>query len=315
MSRSSQSTPDFGSPHDNMWRGPQSASRASTPSWEEMLSKHLESLSSQRTPLTSRQEGGTNSRMLAPRQPQLPVPFGLFPPEQTQPSSLSEMAPSRESAVEPPRRPTTRRSAPPERPRPRTTITRAVIRSSTNTSPLRHTTISPPADHAAVYLTVYEVRNNTDMPQHLRPDRRNCSIMLQRNARIEKFSEYCCIPTPHRVPKRHIQFFSTHGLPNPRDSAPGLLSMDFIAWIPPKHIGMLENLMKTLRLRVNATWDHSTWIRVYLEELVQQDLITQQWMTEILVIQLRSLRAPYTGPLPNARRCFPNVGWEGCSLF
>jgi hypothetical protein len=309
MARSSKSTPDFGSPHGNMWRDPQTVSRASTPSWEEMLDRHMKSLSLQPTPLTSPQEGGTTSRILAPPQPQLPVPFGLTPPEQPQPLSLMEVAHSREVALEPPRRPTTRRSAPPERPRPRTTITRAVTRSSTQMSPLRHTTIPPLADHAAVHLTVYEARHSTtEMPQNLRTDRRNCSIMLQPNSHIDKFSEYCCIPTPHRIPKRHLQFFSTNGLPNPQNSAPGLLSMNFIAWIPPQHIGMLENLMKTLRLKINATWDHNTWIRVYLEELVQHGLITQQWATEILVIQLRSLRTPYTEDLPNARRCFPNVG-------
>jgi hypothetical protein len=130
--------------------------------------------------------------------------------------------------------------------------------------------------------------------------------MLQHDVRVDKFSEYCCIPAPHRRPKRHIQFYSTHNLPNPLDNAPGLLSMDFIAWIPPRQIRMLDDLMKTLRTKVDDSWGQRTWIGVYLQLMVQRGLITLQRKVYVLEMQHRSLNLLYTEDLPNKRRCFPD---------
>ncbi len=58
MSKNFKSTPDFGGVHDSMWRDPQSISRASTPCWQAMLSRHLESQSSQPLSEALRQERG-----------------------------------------------------------------------------------------------------------------------------------------------------------------------------------------------------------------------------------------------------------------
>ena len=334
--RNVQSTPDLGSPHDSIWQGPQSSSRASTPSWQAMLSRHMESLALRSTAQVP-QKGRPASRTqpqpgLLPSQPTLGEqpqpdpnahrqderPVCILPPPQPQPAFPLEQrqnpANTQALAPEPPQRPITRRSNQSEKTGPGTMIPPVATRSARHTSPPRSITTQPSpappppaADIAAVFLTIYEVRyNNCEMPVRQRASRRSRSIMLQRNIGINNFSEYCCIPTPHRRPRRHLQFFSTHDLPNPLDNAPGLLSMIFIAWVPPQRIDMLDTLMVTLRRRVNDSWHHTTWINVYLQLMVEQGLITQQRSLEVLDMQQQALNLPYTEDLPNVRRCFPD---------
>ncbi len=178
--------------------------------------------------------------------------------------------------------------------------------------PQGNITPSPPAPSSerliALFLAVYEPPDLIFLSPTSRLRRRNCSIMVQFQPDVDRFSEYCCISTPKRRPLRHLQFFSTHDLPDPRENAPGLIAMDFFACVPPSEASRLEFFMKKkMRQGMTDSWDQNTWIAVYLNNLVESRLITPQRMLHVLDCQRRALGTPYTGVLPNARRCFPNV--------
>lgn len=159
----------------------------------------------------------------------------------------------------------------------------------------------------AIFLAVFEPPGQTRMTPLARSSWRNCSIMVQYRPNVDKFSEYCCILAPKRRPLRHLQFYSTHGLPDPRDNAPGLIGMNFIARVPQSESSRLDDLMKEMRRRMDDTWDQNTWTEVYLRDLVDRMLITQQRMQDLLDFQRRAIEAPFTGVLPNAQRCFPGA--------
>ena len=228
-----------------------------------------------------------------------------IPPSQLQPPTLQERAASGQLlSSEPPRRPPTRRS-------------------DDNTSPLPYagqifqprfdlmpdSRIPPqPAGHIALSLAIYEAHPRRDDPLNLaRPARRNCSIIAQCNPHSDKFREFCCIFTPQRWPRRHVLFYSSPEIPNPRWTAPGLLAMYFIAWVPYNQVAELDRYMITWRRRVNNTWDHRTWIDLYLRSLVEKRLITPVQRNRATVLQAQALSCRYTENFPNARRCFPHL--------
>lgn len=162
-----------------------------------------------------------------------------------------------------------------------------------------------PAGHLAAYLAVYEGR---PWPEDVtRRSRRNISMIVQSSPGIDKFREFCCIPTPNRIPKRHIMFYSSPEIPDPRYGSPGLLAMQFIAWIPHWQMAVLDQYMFTLRRRVKPEWTHLTWIRIYLEDLLKEKLITIAQMEATIQFQEQALSCPYTEDLPNRRHCFPHL--------
>lgn len=158
-----------------------------------------------------------------------------------------------------------------------------------------------------MWVTVYEVRTLRPIAESDRPSRRNCSIMFQHDARLDNFTEYCCIASPNRRNQRHIKFFSTGGMPNPMFNAPGLLTMEFVTWIPPQEAALLDGMMTTLRQHVDRRWSHLTWIGIYLKMLVDRGCMEERQMMNVIAVVQRALYSPYTERLPNVRRCFPGV--------
>ncbi|KAF7502860.1 hypothetical protein GJ744_004981 [Endocarpon pusillum] len=164
----------------------------------------------------------------------------------------------------------------------------------------------PSADAIALFLAVFECPERTPMSSLVRSAHRNCSIVVQYKPNVDKFSEYCCIPSPKRSPR--CRFYSTHSLPDPRDNAPGLIAMTFAGCVPQSESSRLNNLMRgEMRRRMDHTWDHNTWIDVYLRDLVDRMLITQERMQELLDFQRRARETPFTGVLANAQHCFPGA--------
>jgi hypothetical protein len=174
-------------------------------------------------------------------------------------------------------------------------------------SPPRDVTTPPqalrPVACAAVFLNVYEThqRDLSDTPQ---PSRRKCSITVQHHPRVNRFSEYACIPHPNRRPPHHLQFVWTYDLPDPRDNAPSLLTMDFIGCIPHRQVAVLDSLMVSLRSRIDENWSHNTWISIFLEMMVQRGIITPKRMVETMVIKVKALELPWREEFPNRGRCF-----------
>jgi hypothetical protein len=187
------------------------------------------------------------------------------------------------------------------------TATSATI-PSRQTTPPRHVAMPPPApgpaDCAAIYLAVYET-HQPDISGILQISQRNCSIIVQHHPHVNKFSEYTCIPYRKRKPPYHLRFYWTHDLPDPRESAPGLLTMDFIACIPHRQVAVLDSFMKTSRSRIDENWSHNTWITVYLETMFQRGLITQRRMMETMIIEIKALDLPWKEEFPNRQNCFP----------
>jgi hypothetical protein len=306
--QSSQPTPD--SPgHDSIWRGSPSR-RESAASWESMM----EVLSLYSAPPEER----TPSRHLpsgAQQQPSggaLTSSWQILPVQQQQPTLRQQTASGQPFFEEPPR-PPTRRSNQDDSTQPRmiTPATQPFLRQTLQprniTTP--HPQLLPPlAGYIAAYLAIYEGHPRRTDPLNLtRPFRRNSSIIVQTNAHSDKFREFCCIATPQRWPKRHVQFYSSPEMPDPRWTAPGLLAMQFIAWVPHGQIAELDKYMKTWRRRVDNSWTHTTWIGLYLESLVQQGLISQGQMERTMIFQEQAFRIPYTEALPNDRQCFPQL--------
>jgi hypothetical protein len=242
------------------------------------------------------------------------TPSWQIPPiiQQQQPTLRQQTAFGQPSFEEPPR-PPTRRSNQDDSTQPPTTApaTQHLLRYTLH--PANFTTpqpqlLAPLAGHIAAYLAIYEGHPRRTDPLNLtRPSRRNSSIIVQTNAHSDKYREFCCIATPQRWPKRQVQFYSSPEIPDPRWTAPGLLAMQFIAWIPRGQIAELDKYMKSWRRRVNDSWTHNTWIGLYLESLVQQRLISQDQMERTMIFQAQAFRIPYTEALPNDRQCFPHL--------
>ena len=168
-----------------------------------------------------------------------------------------------------------------------------------------------PRGRIALYMTVYEGRSRASDPLNETVyERRNCSIVAQLNPRSEKFREFCCIPASqvHRDKGlRHLRFYSTPEIPNPRFSAPGLLAMYFIAWVPRDQITILDHIMKFWRRRITPEWTHFTWITLYLDLLLDGLHITDSQKSMILQRQAEALACRWTTKLPNYKWCFPHL--------
>ncbi|ERF70342.1 hypothetical protein EPUS_07607 [Endocarpon pusillum Z07020] len=240
----------------------------------------------------------------SPLSQQLPLPAREEISGQSPSSPLRDWAGTMELALSPPRQTAQIRIPRNQTARPgNSPPSRASQQSNIATCP----PAPPSADAIALFLAVFEPPGTIPMSSLSRSSRRNCSIMVQYRPNVDKFSEYCCISTPKRRPKRHLQFFSTHGLPDPRDNAPGLIAMGFVARVPPSESSRLNDLMMEMRRKMDDTWDQNTWIDVYLRDLVDRMLITRQRMQDLLDFLRRALETPFTGVLPNAQHCFPGA--------
>ena len=233
-----------------------------------------------------------------------------FPSAQPQPPTLREQTSFRQVSHEQPPRPPTRPSDRNDSPRSRATApaTNPFFRQTSQPQSIINppSRLKPPsADLVAAYLAVFEARPRPKHPS--RPSRRNCSIIVQCHARSDKFREFCCIPAPHHLSQRQVRFYSSPEIPDPRLNAPGLLDMHFIGWIPHSQLAQLDSYMVEWRGRADITWNHHTWIGIYLETLVREKLITRGQMTRAMIFQDEILHSPYTEDLPNRRQCFPHL--------
>lgn len=296
---------------DNIWRGLPSR-RASAASWDSMMgllslgsAPCEESIPSRDSP-PRRQQHPSLSECASSRQSPHAEPHSRLP-------NLREQTPLRQLSSE---QPPGARSQPPDQDgstQPRVTTSIYTPFFAANSRPREITTPPPnplptPADHLAMYLAVYEARKPSIHTKNLtRRSRRNGSIVIQSQPGIDKFREFCCISTPHRIPKRHIQFYSSPEMPDPRYGSPGLLAMQFIAWIPHWQMAELDKYMIRLRYQVRPEWTHLTWIRIYLEDLLKHKIITEGQMEEAIRFQEQALDCPYRGSLPNHRECFPHL--------
>jgi hypothetical protein len=272
-----------------------SLSLQSPPREERTLSRHLPS---------GREQQATVGEWTSSRQ---------IPPAQPLPQTFREQTLSGQLLSEQPPRPPTRRSNEDGSTQPRMEIPaidpffRQTLQPRNIMTPQPQPP-RPPADHVAAYLAVFEAHPRRSDPFHItQSSRRNCSIIVQSNVRVDKFREFCCIATPLRRPKRHVQFYSSPEIPDPRWAAPGLLDMQFIAWIPHGQLAELDKYMKTWRSRVRDDWTQITWITLYLQHLLRERLITPSQMEKSMIFQDQTLRLPYREDLPNNRRCFPHL--------
>lgn len=311
MSQSSQTTPDsLGL--DNIWLGPQ-YSRRSAASLESrmellsLLSGHEESIHFGHSP-----SGGYQQPSLS-RGPWTPLPHIPAAQLQLQPPTSGEQIPGGQPSLEQLPRPPTRRSNYSSSIQPQMTASanNTFFGPASQSRSIRMPQPQlprPPTDHIAIYLAAFEGHpRHWDPTDTARVHRRNCSIIVQYGAQMDKFREFCCIATPQRRPKRHVMFYSSPEMPDPRWSAPGLLAMQFIAWVPRVQIAELDMYMKTWRGRVNESWTHTTWIGIYLEHLLNQNLITTSQIERTKAFQQQSFRLPYTVALPNDQQCFPHM--------
>lgn len=241
---------------------------------------------------------------------QLPLPSRAITPGQSPPSPLKERADwvglaSVQPVSSPPGQTAQNVITRYQEPRPGNILPRpASQHSNIATSP----PAPPSAELIAIFLAIYEPPELFPLSRRARISRRNCSIMVEYKPDVDRFSEFCCLSTPLRRPLRHLQFFSTHNLPDPRRNAPGLIAMDFIACVSKGEASRLEDwMMKKMRRTMAEDWDQNTWIAVYLQDLVHRKLITQQRMLHVLEYKQRALKTQFTGVLPNARRCFPDA--------
>ncbi len=165
-----------------------------------------------------------------------------------------------------------------------------------------------PPNYVAAFVAVFESRPRDNDPCNFtRPKRRNSSIIIESRPGANQFREFCCIPTPHRLPKRQVQFYSSPDIPDPRYGSPGLINMRFIAWLPCGEVAVLDNIMRSWRRLVEPSWDHRTWIELYLIHLVERRLITRGHVAEMMTFQRETLQVPFTDDLPNFRQCFPQL--------
>ena len=215
----------------------------------------------------------------------------------------------------PPRRPVSRRSmfveaAPVERRPPYIAQDGGIIQPRTV---LQRDPPAPPQPRGAVaiHVAIYEGRVwNTDRYHQEAVTRRNVSIIAGVSPSSDKFREFCCIPAPsaaRQQGRRHIRFYSTPEIPDPRTSSPGLLAMYFVGWVPASETDFLDAIMKEWRGKIRHNWTLSTWIELYLAHLVTQRYIPEAKKTTVLALQDIALRCDWVSNLPNNHGCFPEL--------
>ena len=84
----------------------------------------------------------------------------------------------------------------------------------------------PIGPQAALYLTVTEFADGGALRlRHCRALMRSCSILVQRDPKVKKFSNYHL----RQARSQELKFYHTKDPPESRDGEPGLLSIDFVA--------------------------------------------------------------------------------------
>ena len=193
------------------------------------------------------------------------------------------------------------------------TTTKSVSVPSVETLPSRNITLPPrqppplPKDLAAMYLAVYEHDNQSDHIFNLSTEKRDCSILIQRDAHIHNYTEYFCDMTSGSSHER--QLYVIPNLPNPRTNSPGLLGMHFIAWIPHDRMEEVDAAIKYVDEHWISlmTFKRNIWIDTFLLRIAQASLISYNQAQAMLANKKQVLAIRRRGPFPNQALCFPSL--------
>ncbi len=161
---------------------------------------------------------------------------------------------------------------------------------------------SPPGPHAAVYLTVTDfAADDASLPRETRALRalmRDCSIVIQRDPPIKEFSSFYLHCHAHQ-PADQLKLYHIKDLPYPGVEEPGLLAMNFVAWIPRQRLSQLEALIRNLPLRTRNIRNSSSWVHLCLHEMVDAYLISFSQMVSAIHQQDKALSMSFRGDYPN----------------
>jgi hypothetical protein len=162
---------------------------------------------------------------------------------------------------------------------------------------------SSPAARAALYLNVCEcepdIATASTIRRHLN---RGCSIVVRRDPRVNKFTEYFCQATS--LGDGGMRFFSIPDLPDPRQNAPGLISMDFIAWISLLQIKKLDSVMRIMETTVERNATQNCWINEFLRISGEAKLLTPLQQQAARAYKDQALNSAYTGIYPNEQAAY-----------
>jgi hypothetical protein len=211
-------------------------------------------------------EGGSSFKQWLNGQPQLQS-------AQTRTSPPSSTGPGTTTLATTTAPPPARRMAPPRR---------VAIRPPPRLEPLPH------GSHAAVYLTITDFED--DGLIYFASNRamiRDCSIVIQPDPSTEKFSTYHLHWQPH--PVNRMKLFHINDLPDPRKGEPGLLAMNFLAWIPRQKLAFLDAEIKNIDIRRLSMVKTSLWIRLLVQKMLHAKLITPIEMEVAVAQQSRDL--------------------------
>lgn len=164
--------------------------------------------------------------------------------------------------------------------------------------------LGPPANCAGLYFTVYETESDC-APGNAQARRylRSCSMVVQRDPRINNFTEYFCQPASRC--DSSMKFHSVPNLPDPRDNAPGLLNMDLIACIPFHWLEKFDSVMRVMKITEGRNKSDNDWINVFLRIMVDVELLTEEQKKATMTYKHLALGSGYQGTYPNEQRCFP----------
>jgi hypothetical protein len=155
---------------------------------------------------------------------------------------------------------------------------------------------SPAGPHAALYLTVTESADDGDI--EVRQGRallRNCSFVLQPDPALQTFCAYY----HHGSHNSRTTLYHVKDLPDPRKGEPGLMAMNFIAWIPRKRVSDLNVVIKTINIGIWNTWNSGSWAQVCLQKMVDARLISQRQMEWATYKQRKALNSDFRENYPN----------------
>ena len=166
-----------------------------------------------------------------------------------------------------------------------------------------------PEDRAAVYLAVYEGVDESHLWFDLSTTTtatRNCSILVQRDPRIDKFTEYF-YGLDSGAGNQQQQLSVVPNLPNPKANSPGLLAMHFVAWIPHARTRDLDEMIRHLEpswIVVAMPLLRNIWIEALLLRMAGASLITMSQQRRALAEVQQALQSSRRGPFPNEHVCF-----------
>lgn len=158
-----------------------------------------------------------------------------------------------------------------------------------------------PGSYAAVYLTITDFADNGAMRlPTARALHRDCSLVIQPNPAVEKYSTYHL--HWRRGPPQHSsqwQLYHMHDLPDPRRAEPGLLAMNFVTWIPRRWLPYLDIEIRQVDIRRLAVTESPLWARMCLWRMFKVKMLSQVALDAAVAQQECDLRIDSCANFPN----------------